>query len=73
MTKNNDDDQNEGNELIELIDKEQLNLAVQRLTNNEYSEYKDMSEEKKAECCFKVIEEHKENYWDLWNTCALEV
>ena len=32
-----------------------------------------MTEEKKAECSFKVIDEQKENYWDQWNTCALEV
>lgn len=32
-----------------------------------------MEEEQKAECSFKVIKDHKDNYWDLWNTCALEV
>ena len=35
--------------------------------------YEELSQEEKRSCKFKSISGHEDNFWEMWNTGAIEV
>ena len=55
----------------ELIEKEELDIAMQR--QKEMTMYEELSIEQRRSCKFKPITNHDDNFWEEWSTGAIEV